>query len=285
MLPFDFITCMRPRQWLKNAVVFAPLVFGVAFTDMRAVTASLLAFLLLCVLSSAVYIVNDVVDIEENRRHPTKRNRPIADGRISIPSALFLTLLLLSGGLTLAWYLGTLVFVASLGFLVINSFYTFGGKQIAILDVMLIGTSFVMRVLIGAAAIRIAPSGWLVLTLFFLATYLGFTKRVAELRLSVGEGRPVLRGYTAVFLDHARSATLSVTLALYALYTFNSPFGEVMALTVPFVFFGLMRYQAIVDADHGANDGPSDHVYNDHQLQVAVVLWGLVTLLIIVCTV
>ncbi len=143
---------------------------------------------------------------------------------------------------------------------------------------MLIGASFVARVLVGAAAILVPASAWLLLTLFFLATYLGFTKRYAELRAGDSGSRASLGKYTVAFLVQARSITLGITLALYTLYTFVSPLGESMALTVPFVFFGLMRYQAIADGDTGENDGPSHHVYEDRQLQTVIALWALVVI-------
>ena len=271
----EVLISMRPRQWLKNVVVFAPLVFAVAFFDANAVKHSMLAFALLCFLASGIYLINDICDREEDGRHPTKRERAIASGRLPSVWALGSALVFIALGLWCASFLSPLTLLASLGFLAVNFLYSFGGKRIPILDVMLIGVSFVMRVLIGAAAIGVPASMWLLLTLFFLATYLGFTKRGAEFKLGGIGTRASLTGYTPAFLDHARSTTLAVTLALYTLYTFSSPFGSLMALTVPFVFFGLMRYQVIVDGDTGANDGPTDHVYRDRQLQMAIVLWGI----------
>jgi 4-hydroxybenzoate polyprenyltransferase len=278
----SLLRCMRPRQWVKNVVVFAPLVFGVAFLDSVAVLGSILAFLSLCLLSSAVYIGNDIRDREEDREHPTKRHRPIACGDLSVREASAVCLILLAIGLGVAYALGLLALAAALIFLGINALYIWGGKQVAILDVMLIGASFVARVLVGSAAIFVPPSAWLLLTLFFLATYMGFGKRDAELRRSE-QGRVARIGYVADFLRRARTATLSVTLALYTLYTFASPFGEGMALTIPFVFFALLRYEAITDTDSGENDGPSHHVYEDRHLQVAFALWAI-TALLVVCT-
>lgn len=269
---------MRPRQWLKNVVVFAPLVFSGAFLHVEAIAQSLLAFVVLCFLASAVYIANDVQDLEEDRRHPAKLHRPIAAGRISLLGAWLSVVILISIGLGIASLLGIFTVLAAGLFLVINGAYIFGAKKIAILDVMLIGASFVARVLVGAAALGVPASSWLLLTLFFLATYLGFTKRTAELRLSNEGTRASLKEYSLVFLDHARSATLAVTLALYTLYTFASPFGQGMAATVPFVFFGLLRYQAIVDGDLGQNDGPTHHVYEDRQIQMALALWATTVL-------
>ncbi len=272
---YDLLTALRPRQWLKNVVVFAPLVFAAAFFNVEAIIQSITAFFTLCLLSGSVYITNDLIDREKDCAHPTKRERAIASGRLPVGRAIGAAFIFSVLGLLGALFLNQLTFLAALGFLAINVWYSFGGKNIAILDVMLIGFSFVMRVLVGAVAIGVPASIWLLLVLFFLATYLGFTKRNAEFKLSTIDTRASLDGYTAAFLDHARSATLAVTLALYTLYTFTSSFGYSMVLTVPFVFFGLMRYQAIADKDAGDNDGPADHIYQDRQLQTAIIVWGI----------
>lgn len=278
------IESIRPRQWLKNAVVFAPLIFSVAFFDTALVVRSLEAFLILCFLASSIYLVNDLRDVADDRRHPSKQKRPIASGRLSLLVAHVSSLLFLVLGMALAWSINPATFVTAGLFLLINLLYSFGGKRTAILDTMLIGASFVARVLVGASAIAIGASAWLLLTLFFLATYLGFSKRAGELRLPKEAQRTALSSYNPVFLEHARSTTLSVTLALYTLYTFASPFGSLMAITVPFVFFGLMRYQAIVDSDTGGNDGPTDHIYKDRQLQITLVCWCLSVLGVIFLT-
>ncbi|MBI2410235.1 UbiA family prenyltransferase [Candidatus Kaiserbacteria bacterium] len=278
---FVLLTSIRPRQWLKNVVVFAPLVFATAFFDVYAVERSILAFILLCLLASGIYLINDICDKTEDGRHPAKRARAIASGQFPVKWAIGAALTFIALGFFLASLLNSLTLFAALGFVVVNIWYSYGGKCVPILDVMLIGVSFVMRVLVGAAAISVPASMWLLLTLFFLATYLGFTKRDTEFKLKDTATRISLTGYTAAFLDHARSETLIVTLALYTLYSFSSPFGSLMALTVPPVFFGLMRYQAIVDTDTGVNDGPSDHIYEDRQLQAAIVLWGIIVLTIV----
>ncbi len=278
------IESIRLRQWVKNGVVFAPLIFSVAFFDTQLVLRSIEAFIVLCLLSSSVYLVNDIWDRKDDRRHPTKQARPIASGRLPLPIAACVAGIFLVAGLIGAWFIHPTTLSMALVFIGINAWYSLGGKRIPILDVVLIGASFVARVLVGATAIFVPASPWLLLTLFFLASYLGFSKRAGELRLPKREQRSALSVYTSQFLDHARSATLSVTLALYALYTFASPFGSLMAVTVPFVFFGLMRYQAIMDADNGSNDGPSDHVYQDRQLQLTIVLWCIAVLSVIFLT-
>lgn len=275
------LASFRPRQWLKNLVVFAPVVFANLFLVPDAILRSLAAFVALCLLASSLYLLNDIRDRNEDKVHPTKRLRPIASGRVSVRFAAIFALLLAGTGLYIALTLGITTAVMAMGFMAVNVGYTWFGKSVAILDVMFIGASFVARVLVGAAAISVPASSWLLLTLFFLATYLGFTKRSAELRASNTSLRRSLEGYSHEFLVHARSATLAATLSLYTLYTFDSPFGDAMALTVPFVFFGLLRYQAIADADKGDNDGPSHHVYQDRQLQAAIILWGISVLIAI----
>lgn len=271
----------RPKQWLKNVVLFAPLIFADQFFVIESVTRTALAFVMVCLVTSAIYIVNDIRDRDEDRVHPTKKLRPIASGRLSVRFAGVVAIALFGSGLSLAWQLGTSTMLALAALVVVNAVYILGGKRIAIFDVMLIGTSFVARVLVGAAAIGVPASAWLLLTLFFLATYLGFTKRASEVKLGQNSTRHALKDYTPAFLDHARSATLAVTLALYTLYTFDSPYSPLMAVTVPFVFFGLLRYQAIVDRDDGKNDGPSDHIYLDTQLQVAISAWAVTVVAII----
>lgn len=272
------ITALRPRQWLKNFVVFAPVIFANLFLVPEALVRSAEAFALLCLLASAMYLFNDIRDRKEDAEHVSKRFRPIASGKLSVALASAIAWICIALGLAVAFALGVPAVTAAVGFLLLNATYSWFGKYVPILDVMLIGASFVIRVLVGAAAIAVPASSWLLLTLFFLATYLGFTKRSAELRVGGASSRASLKGYEPAFLDHARSATLAATLALYTLYTFDSPAGDLMALTVPFVFFGLLRYQAIADADRGDNDGPSHHVYKDKQLQTALILWGATVL-------
>jgi len=278
------IHSLRVHQWVKNLVVFAPVVFAVRFMELESLVRSVLALIILCLLSSGVYLLNDIRDRTEDVDHPTKRFRPIASGRMSVSLGYLLSFMLIGSGLTLSFFLGPLTTAAALGFLLVNAIYTYGGKNVPILDVMLIGASFVVRVLVGAAAILVPASAWLLLTLFFLATYLGFTKRSAEIKSINTSSRVSLKGYAPDFLDHARSATLALTLGLYTLYTFVSPFGEVMALTVPFVFFGLLRYQAIADADTGKNDGPTHHLYQDVQLRITLILWAAAVVTIALST-
>ena len=245
---------MRPHQWLKNAFVFAGLVFSQSWRDETTFVGVLLAFGAFCCASSMVYIFNDWHDRASDAQHPTKRRRPLASGEVSLTAALVLASGLLIGAVLLAW--GNRVLLVLLGvYVALNLAYSWRLKQVPVVDVSIIASGFMLRLLAGTVAVGIAPSRWLLLTGMFVALYLGFSKRKAESFHDVSAQRAVLAHYPPALLDTFIAVTMTATLTTYSLFA-TSPeaqlqHGERLLYTVPVVIFGILRYALQVSRGHG----------------------------------
>ncbi len=280
------LAALRPKQWTKNAFLFAALVFDRQLTHPTAFIRTLAGFALFCALSGAVYLFNDLVDLEADRRHPQKRHRPLPSGALSIRVAQGALLVLLVGALALAGRLGRAFFLVALGYLGLNLAYSFWLKHVPLVDVLAIAAGFVLRVQAGVVLIRVERfSPWLYVVTTLLALFLGFGKRRAELSLlaeQAGAHRRVLDGYTLPFLDQLLTITSATTIMAYSLYTFsapNLPPNHAMMLTIPFVAYGIFRYLYLVQVEHQGG-APEEALLTDRPLQVTIVLWGLSVLLI-----
>ena len=241
----------RPHEWIKNVLVFAGLLFSGQFNDAHAVLEATLAFIAFCAVSSAGYFINDLNDVELDRKHPKKRFRPIAAGELSEATAVTLAAALALGALALAfatvnWQVGLMV----LAYGVAQLAYSFGLKQVVIIDVMTLAGLFILRVVAGAEAVDAHASEWLILCTGMLALFLGFTKRRQEAVSELHEGtssRPVLEHYSLPFLDQMVSLVTTGTVISYAIYTVNSPLiGSEMMLTIPPVVYGIFRYLYLI---------------------------------------
>lgn len=277
---------LRPKQWTKNAFVFAALVFDRQLTQPVALLRTLAGFALFCALSGAVYLLNDLVDREADRNHPQKRHRPLASGTLSVGVARGALGVLLVGGLGLAWALSPAFGLVALSYLLLNLAYSFWLKHIPLVDVLTIAAGFVLRVQAGVALIQVERfSPWLYVVTTLLALFLGFGKRRAELNLlaeGAGSHRKVLDGYTLPFLDQLLTITSATTIMAYSLYTFsapNLPRNHAMMLTIPFVTYGIFRYLYLIQVEQQGG-APEEALLNDRPLQVAILLWGLSVLLI-----
>ena len=277
-----WIRLLRPRQWVKNSFVLAPLLFSGRLGDAAAVLNSFVAFALFCLLASGIYAWNDVADRAEDRAHPTKRNRPVASGAISPRTAVVTGLLLVVTALTGGWML-TPAFAAILGgYLLLNVLYTLHLKSVVILDVFAIAAFFILRLLAGCVAIAVVPSVWLLLCGGLLALYLGFAKRRHELELLGGEShrhRAVLQHYDAALLDQMSGILLAVTLVSYIMYTLTSQTAaavgsEALSYSAVFVLYGVFRYLWLTKQGKG-NGGadPTETLLTDVSLLVAVLCW------------
>jgi 4-hydroxybenzoate polyprenyltransferase len=245
------IVAMRPKEWIKNVLVFAGLLFSGKVDQIGAVGTATLAFTAFCAISSAGYLVNDILDVEFDRKHPKKRKRPIASGELSESSAITLAIALAVGALafafaTIDWKVGLMV----AGYGAAQMAYSFGLKQIVIVDVMTIAGLFILRVVAGAEAVDAHASEWLILCTGMLACFLGFTKRrqeaVSELHQGT-ESRPVLEHYSLPFLDQMVAMVTAGTVLTYSIYTVNSPLiGSEMMFTIPPVLYGLFRYLYLI---------------------------------------
>ncbi|MBA2355212.1 MAG: decaprenyl-phosphate phosphoribosyltransferase [Acidobacteria bacterium] len=279
---------LRPAQWTKNLIVFAALIFGQRLLDATAVPRAGVAFLAFCALSSVAYIANDVVDREADRRHPLKRHRPIAAGRVPVSTALAGALLLLALGLGAALWLGLPFTVHAVGYLALQVAYSLGLKQQVILDVLSIAMGFVIRASAGGAAISVPVSQWLLVCTILLALFLALAKRRHEITLlgedAVGH-RAILGEYTPYLVDQMIAVVTASTLMGYAFYTvspetadrFGTPW---LGLTLPFPLYGIFRYLYLV---HRRSQGgsPTELLLADRPLLLCVALWGAATIALI----
>ncbi len=270
----SYLRLVRPKQWTKNGFVLAGVVFAHQALVLSAVANALLAFVAFCALSGAVYAANDVLDVEEDRKHPRKRSRPVASGQISPTSALVFAALLGAAGLALAFWVGFGVGLAGLSYLALQAVYTTTLKHVAILDVMSISAGFVIRAFAGVAAVASPISPWLIVCTALLTLFLGFSKRRHELA-SLGEGASVhrrnLAEYSVPLLDEMMNIMMSATLIAYVLYTFSEYDNYYMMASIPFVVYGVFRYMLLVHRAGGGN--PDTLLLADRPLQIALVLW------------
>jgi len=282
------VQSLRPAQWAKNLFVLAPLVFGDLLLDTAAAARGLLALLAFCCASSAVYLINDLRDREEDRRHPLKRLRPLAAGTLAVPVAVAAVVVLVGAALAVAFYLG-LPFARILGaYLVINVLYTLWFKHMVILDVMSISLGFVLRVEAGAEATGVEVSRWLFLCTIFLALFLAFSKRRHEITLLAGAAsgqRPVLDHYSPAFLDQMINVVTASSVVSYALYavapeTVQKFHTENLVYTIPLVLYGIFRYLYLMYQRPGERN-PTEVILRDPPFLVNILLWGLAVLWIV----
>jgi 4-hydroxybenzoate polyprenyltransferase len=289
-LPRAIIAAVRPRQCLtKNVLVFGALIFArrpqpgyapISIFEPEPILKACLAFLIFCLASGAVYIFNDIMDVEQDRLHPRKRNRPIAAGELPIPVAWVVFGLLIIAMIAGATMLRPLLAAVAALYVILQVAYSCGLKQQVILDVFIIATGFVMRAVAGAVAIAVAISPWLYVLIGLGALFLGFAKRRAEIMLlteGAGQHRRVLEEYSATLLEEMIAIVTAATVMAYSLYTFsaeNLPKNHAMMLTIPFVLYGLFRYLYLV---YRKNEGgsPEQLLLTDVPLLTCIVLWGL----------
>lgn len=273
-----YLKLMRVKHYIKNLLVFAPLIFNGSLFDAEKLKSTLLGWLSFSLVASAIYIVNDIRDAEKDRRHPTKKERPIASGAVSVKHAVCLFLVLGLGALGINWLAGGMggaVFYLILYFLV-NIFYSMGLKNEPILDIALLTSGFLIRVLYGSALTGIEVSYWLYLTVVSMAFYLVLGKRRNEfMQQSGNDTRHVLKYYTLPFLDKHMYMCLSLTIVFYTLWTMESG-NRILVLTVPVVLLICMKYNLDVE---GTSDGdPVEVLFGDKMLVLMCGLYGILLL-------
>lgn len=289
-----FFHALRPRQWVKNVLVFLPFVFAINIAWFPADPASvpelglrvMAVFVSFCVLSSGVYLFNDLMDREADRVHPIKRHRPIASGRISVPLAVGSMAALLLMGLGGMWLLSPLLGVISLLYLAINLGYSLGIKQIVLMDVIAVASGYVIRAVAGAVVIGVAPSPWLYATTAAGALFIVLGRRFAEVRLAgdnAAAQRSVLKDYAEPFISQLLIISATAALLSYTLYTVeaeNLPDNNTMLLTIPFVAFGLFRYLFLLNTSRDA-ESPEQLISRDLPLVLSILCWTGVAALIL----
>jgi 4-hydroxybenzoate polyprenyltransferase len=278
---------MRPKQWIKNVLIFTALVFDEKLLDPQALLNTVAGFMLFCLVSSTVYILNDITDLEADRSHPKKRNRPIASGALPISIARWSIFLLLLVAFPLAYLLSSSFFLILLSYLFLSLAYSKWLKHIVIIDVFVLASFYVIRVIAGLTLIEVTRfSPWLYVVTTLLALYIGLGKRRAELTLLSDDAfahRKVLDGYTAPLLDQYITIVSATTIVAYSLYTFsapNLPENNSMMLTIPFAIYGILRYLYLVQTNQGGG-APEEVLLTDRPLQITMILWGLVVLVLL----
>ncbi len=279
----DLVASLRPRQWTKNLLVFAGLIFSQNLHRPALLGRVVLAFLIFCALSGSMYLVNDVLDAERDRSHPQKRHRPVASGRLRPGVALATGGGLLVLASALAFALSLRFGIVALSYAALLTAYSAGLKHVVILDALIIAAGFVLRALAGVVVIDAEFSHWLLLCTILLALFLTFGKRRHEILLLEGGAanhRPILSEYSPQFLDQMIAVVTASTLMAYALYTISPETAAKLGttqlpLTIPFVLYGIFRYLYLLYR-HDLGGNPSEHLLTDRALLIDVALWAAV---------
>lgn len=262
---------MRPKQWVKNAFVLAPLVFARSFRDLHAIELELFCLALFCIASSACYVVNDIRDVERDRAHPIKSwSRPLAAGHVSLTSALAL-LAGLYVLLVVGWIVQPVLIVPIGGYIVLNLLYSFYLKNQPVLDIFSVAGGFVLRIYAGAEAIAVPLSSWMAVTTLCLALYLASIKRRQELVTAGSEGRRVLKDYSVALVDRYAEMSAVGALIFYSLFVMST--NVRLVVTIPLVIFGLFRYWYLVEV-RTDGESPTDVLFTDWPLIACIVIWG-----------
>jgi 4-hydroxybenzoate polyprenyltransferase len=282
-MKIDFLSLfrlLRPKQWIKNGFVCAGVLFGGRWLDPQSLTALSLAVVSFCLMGSSVYVLNDYLDREADRAHPTKRQRPLAAGAVTPFQAFSAGMACVLAAAAAGWFADPRVLLIVLLYLAINVAYSISLKRFAVVDVFCIGSGFMLRILAGTWGIHIPPSGWLILTGMFMTLFLGFAKRRAEWSQTGGrpERRQVLSQYSETLLDSFLSITATGTVLSYGLYTLDPQtialhHTDKLIYTLPFVLFGLCRYMLLLHA-RNKGENPSVDLFTDPQIMLCCLAYA-----------
>ncbi|MBS1552278.1 MAG: decaprenyl-phosphate phosphoribosyltransferase [Bacteroidetes bacterium] len=284
-----YFELIRPKQWVKNLFVFAPILFAGKLMDLPMLLVNILAFAAFCCVSSSVYVLNDIIDVESDRVHKKKRYRPIAAGYISVSQAKILFVILIALTAVLSSMLPFLFLIAISAYLVNNLLYSFKIKNVVLLDVFSISIGFILRVIAGAVAIDVSVSSWMIITTIFISLFLGISKRRAELsgpnQDNLEKQRKVLSDYDVVFVDQLNTIAATGTIISYALYTvsekaINAFHSDKLIYTTPFVLYGIFRYLYLLHQKN-LGESPTQIVTKDIPIIINSLLWLLACAVII----
>lgn len=279
----NIIKSLRPKQWTKNFFVFAAILFSQNLFNIPMLLRVILVFILFSLLSSGVYLINDIIDIEKDKNHPKKKQRPIASGAINPSVALVFAVLLSTFTLALSFKLSFYVGLVSLLYLIQSLLYSIYLKNVVIIDALLIAFGFVLRVVAGGLVISVNVSVWLIICVTLLALFIAFCKRRHEINLlsyKAGSHRKILEEYSVELLDQMINVVTSSTLVVYLLYTFLSSAEIELMYTIPFVLYGIFRYLYLVYKKNGGGE-PEDIVLKDKHMVINILLWVLVVVIIL----
>ncbi|MEA2031629.1 MAG: decaprenyl-phosphate phosphoribosyltransferase [candidate division Zixibacteria bacterium] len=277
---FDIIKLIRPAQWLKNGIIVLALVFAGELNNPEKIILAIIAIAVYCLLSSAVYTFNDLIDIERDKQHPLKKNRPLASGRIGRGTAVVIITILTILGVAVAWMINVPFFVSVFAFIVLNVAYTLWLKDIVIVDVIAVAMSFVIRAYAGAFSIEVPASIWMLINTLLLALFLGLGKRRHELVFledSAVSHRKTLSKYSSYLLDQFIVIITASVIVIYMLYSFSPEVSEKLGtdnlfVTIPFVVYGLFRYLYLIHREEQGGS-PTSVLVNDKPILLTVLLW------------
>lgn len=274
---------LRPRQWTKNLIAYAPLLFSHRFSDYDALLAVTGCTICLCLVSGSVYVINDIKDKEADAKHPTKRLRPIASGKVSVSTARAIGLTALFAGLIGGFLVRPTVGLTLVLYLLLQVAYNGYLKKQPILDVFCIATGFVLRAVAGGAAGHVQLSAWFLLCTTLGALFLAVEKRRQELKVlgeKADQHREVFSKYSLELIARMEAVVVPSLITCYAIYSFNSPSSQWMMLTVPFVMYGIFRYQ-LLSTTKTVTGAPEDVLLKDRPIQWSIILWVLTSVGII----
>lgn len=277
----ELIISMRPKQWYKNLVIFVGIVFSLNLLNLQMWLNAILAFIIFCMLSGSEYVINDILDIERDRKHPRKCRRPIASGKLKLPYALLFVIILISVAVSGAYSINRQFLIISITYLLLILSYSIFLKHLIIVDLLIISTGFVIRAVAGSLAVIVSVSPWLIICAFLLALFLALGKRRHELILlgdDTKNHRRTLEDYSSEVLDQMINITTGVLIMSYSLYTFLVD-NTYMMLTIPFAIYGLFRYLFLV---HSRNiGGEPETLFRDKGMLISMVLWAVLVILIL----
>lgn len=277
------IKAMRPKQWAKNLVAYAPLLFSMHIHELHLLALATACVVSFCLVSGAVYLLNDVLDADADRLHPTKRNRPIASGKLPAPIALTACVIAVCIGIAISFLVRPTLAVVTLSYFALSLSYTTVLKHTVILDVFAIAGGFVLRAVAGAVAVSVPTSGWFLLCTSLGALFLALEKRRQELNVLGDKSlahRRSLGLYSKELLDRLESIIVPSVVTSYAFYSFQSSHGEAMLLTVPFVLYGVMRYK-FLSVNSTITGSPEEVLFKDKAIQTTIILWVATCALVI----
>lgn len=282
---YHLIISLRPKQWIKNLFIFAPLVFGEKLTDSIFFLKVFLGFILFCLLAGGGYLINDIIDKEKDKIHPLKSKRPIASGSLKNSFCLSLAMFLMGISIFLSYFLSINFTICLLFYLLLSLSYSIWLKRVVIIDILALSCGFVLRVIAGAFIIDVSISLWLFICTMLISLFLILSKRRHELVLledDASSHRPILSEYSPSFIDEMTSAITGATIVAYSLYAFQmrDKFGKFLPFTIPFVLYGIFRYLYLVHQKKRGGS-PEIDITQDKPLIINICLWIISVLLII----
>ncbi len=280
--PAVYVQLLRPKQWTKNVFVFAALIFSKSLLDLELIYKSFFAFVLFCGISSCVYILNDIVDLDHDIRHPHKRNRPLSGGQLRKRDAVYVLIVLLFACLICSFIFNRIFTAVVLAYFCLNVIYTLKIKQIIFLDIVFIAIGFVLRAVSGAVVLNVRISPWLLVCTLLLALFLGLNKRKNEILIleeNAGNHRKNLEMYSVGIIDKMLIVTSVSTILSYVLYSLLGASSRLMLITVPFVLYGIIRYQYLA-SKKGMGGSPETALIKDVPLISNILLWVAVSIMI-----